>query len=302
MKRLLVMAIITMLAFTACAAADTEHNIARDSKNDPIFNESAAFNNINDPVSSDFAADSNQTPSEASMPTQNASDAYKKFASALLAAEKLNAYKLQATGAVAVEIDKTSVELEKITAKYSVCSNGNFTVESQTDLKDNHNSSVSQLLESVYGDKSIGKMHTRSEFSSFVSSGDDYLDIRRTSYKLPNFSRVIGAAYSFKSSDVESVTSAEIDGAVTIKFMFKPTVSAAFVRTELSNAGITSKQSDIDVEHFILTAVIDTDGVLAACGISSRVSALGTDYTINRELSLSDKNSTAFYCIKPDWV
>lgn len=302
MKRLLATAMIAMLALTSCAAKDQSADSAASSQSDPIYNDSAAFNDINEPVLNNETASSDKLESFNAAAEQSLADAYKRYSSALSAAEKLNSYRMTSAGAVAVEIEKTSVELEKITAKYSAAISGDFTVESRTDIKDTHNSSVSQLLETVYGNKESGKMHTRSEFASFVSVGDDYLDTRRSAYKRPDFSKAIGAAYGFKPSDVDTVTLTETDGAATVKFMLKADKSVSLVRTELSGAGITAKAADVKAEYFIVTAVIDSQGVLAACSVSARATVAENVYTVSRELSLTDKNSAAFVCVKPAWV
>ncbi len=291
-------AVLIMLCFVSCSAKSSDNESDLFSQNDPIYNDSATFNNLNEPSSSN--EQSNASADAAA--EKSISDAYGDFASAISSAEKLNSYRMSTTGAVAVEIENTAVELEKFTAKISIDSNSDFTITCQTDLKDNHNTSVSQTLESVYGNEKSKKMHSRTEYSSFLNSSDDYVDTKSSSYKRPDFSTAMGAVYGFKADAVESVTVTQTDGAATVKFLLKAQSAVDIIRTELSNAAIASKPENIKVEHFTVTAVIDAEGVLAACNISGKATLFDDVYTISRELSLSDKNSTGFSCIKPEWV
>ncbi len=304
MKRLLAIAMLAMLALTSCATKDTADDVGEILQNDPIYSEDAHFNSLHNPtesLSSDLPSDSGEVATE---PTVR--DAFSKFASAFASAKKLGSYTMTASGAVGIEIEGTSVELEKSTETVSLDVNGDYSVSRRIDLKDAHNTSVSQTVEEIYGSKSAGKNYLKAEFFDFSDSNNDFLEIKRTSYKRPQLANALGAAQNVKSGNVDTVTVTEADGAATVKLMLGAKFAAEAARSELAAADITAKLGDITVSYYIITAVIDAEGVLAAGGVSARVSVKGADgesvYTVSREFAVSDKNSDSVLCIKPEWV
>ncbi len=301
MKRILAAA-IALLALTCCAPSNAQEDFGS-SQTDPIYNENATFNDITAPAQSQSAYIEDATESADAAKEQSVADGYKRYQSALSLTESLSSYRISAAGSVTVEIEGISVELKKSSEKYAKALNGDFCEESQTDLKDEHNSSVWQMLKASYGDKQAGKLHTRTEYLNFINSSEDYLDIKTSVYRSTPLSEIMGEAYSLKASEAGSLTLTETDAAVTVKFMLNSKGAAELISAELLSAGVQNiNANEVEAEHCILTAVIASDGTLSSCTVSARASVAGKAYTVSRSLLLTDKNSAAFVCVKPEWV
>ncbi len=297
----LLIAISLLLCFAACKGGEAPSESSRAAADDPIYNDSAAFNDLNEPADS-LTEESVVDISGSTAADQSLQAAVERFFSALGATEKLLSYRMTSMVSVAVEIEGTSVELEKATAKRELDKNGDFYVSRQIDLKDTHNNSISQTLEEIYGSKSSAKQQTRTTYASYVSNGEDYISTKQTSYKQMKLASAVGALYNAKATAFETVTTTEADGVATFKFSINEASAAALAREELASAGISVKTGDITSEQFNVTAVIDADEVLVAFGVSARLSVGDTVYVITREFSVSDKNSDGILCTKPEWA
>ncbi len=307
MKRILLIVMLLLLTLTSCVSKDSAADSVDDSETDPIYNESAAFNNLNEPSSSVAEDAGNVDIAESTDSTEHSvKDAFSQYETALSAAEKLTSYRMKASVAVAIEIEGTSVELEKSTVKGELDPNGDYTVNRRTDLKDTHNTSISQTVEDSYGNKKAGKNYLKTEYSDFTGNDNGFLENKRSSYRRPLLISNLGEVKNMKQANIDTVTVTEADGATTIKFMLGAKFAANAVKAELDTAGINVKVSDITISYFIVTAVIDSDGILVAGDVSARVAVdsngADTVYTVSREFSVSDKNSTSILCTKPEWL
>lgn len=296
-----------MLMLTSCTAMDSSQENLGDAQSDPIYNESAPFNSLHGSASGALAdAEISNSADESGGTEQSVGETFAQYTAAMNEAKKLRSFKLSAHNTVSVEVDTTSVELEKGIYELSLDANGDFISSRRVDLKDMHNTSLSRTVADIYGDKSAGRNYVRTEYSNFDGTEPDYLENKKQSYKLNVFENVLGAAYELKGSQVDSAGSTEADGVTTLKFMITSKAANSMAYEELTDAGIDIRANDISVSYFIVTAYIDMSGVLFSGEVSVRLNVSGRDadtvYTISRGFDITDENSDAILCERPEWM
>lgn len=306
MKRITA-AVFAVLLLASCSSPDKANDTVGYGQDDPIYSDCAEFNALNGAESGTQNEDTDSVSNSTEKSVEySVSDAFKKYSAALSSAKSLKSYAVSADKTVSVEVDKTTVDLEKSTVEASLDKNSDFIYKKSVSLKDKHNRSVSLLTETVYGDKSAGKSYARTQFSDVAGTTGDYIETKKLSYKFDVLEKSLGSVYALKSSNIESVSCTESESGTTFKFMVKTSSANQMVKNELNGTDFDAKVSNISVSYFILTAHINSDGVLYSANISARCRADDSDgsavYSVGRSIELSDINSGEILCEVPDWA